>query len=82
MNFRLFGDKWTQYYKRGFLLSFFIISFMCVIDQILNTPLFFSKISNLSIFLFTISTIFFASVFCGLLGMVYLLFVSLVSKKD
>ena len=82
MNFKLFGDKWTQYYKRGFLVSFFIISFMCVIDQILNTPLFFSKINNLSILLFTISTIFFASVFCGLLGMIYLLFVSLVSKKN
>ena len=82
MNFKLFGDKWTQYYKRGFLVSFFIISFMCIIDQILNTPLFFSKINNLSILLFTISTIFFASVFCGLLGMIYLLFVSLVSRNN
>ena len=81
MNFKLFGDKWTQYYKRGFLVSFFIISFMCVVDQTLNTPLFFSKINNLSVFLFTLSTIFFASVLCGLLGMVYLLFVSIVSKK-
>ncbi len=81
MNLKLFGDKWTQYYKRGFLVSFFIISFMCVVDQTLNTPLFFSKINNLTVFLFTLSTIFFASVFCGLLGMVYLLFVSIVSKK-
>ena len=81
MNFRLFGDKWTQYYKRGFLVSFFIISFMCVVDQTLNTPLFFSKINNLSVFLYTLSTIFFASVLCGLLAMVYLLFVSIVSKK-
>ena len=81
MNFKLFGDKWTQYYKIGFLVSFFIISFMCVVDQTLNTPLFFSKINNLTVFLFTVSTIFFASVFCGLLGMVYLLFVSIVSKK-
>ena len=81
MNFKLFGDKWTQYYKRGFLVSFFIISFMCVVDQTLNAPLFFSKINNLTVFLFTLSTIFFASVFCGLLGMVYLLFVSIVSKK-
>ncbi len=82
MNFKLFGDKWTQYYKRGFLVSFFIISFMCIIDQILNTPLFFSKINNLSILLFTISTIFFASAFCGLLGMIYLLFVAIVSRKN
>ena len=58
MNFKIFGDKWTQYYKRGFLVSFFIISFMCVVDQILNTPLFFSKINNLSILLFTIQQFF------------------------
>ena len=58
MNFKIFGDNWSKYYKRSFLVSFFIISFLCVIDQILSTPMFFSKISSLSIFMFTITTIF------------------------
>ena len=81
MNFKIFGDNWSKYYKRGFLVSFFIISFLCVVDQILSTPMFFSKITSLSIFMFTITTIFFGSIFCGLLSLIYLLVISLVSKK-
>ena len=81
MNFQIFGDNWSKYYKRGFLVSFFIISFLCVVDQILSTPMFFSKITSLSIFMFTITTIFFGSIFCGLLSLIYLLVISLVSRK-
>ncbi|MDC2979719.1 hypothetical protein OAY11_02815 [Pelagibacteraceae bacterium] len=81
MNFKIFGDNWSKYYKRGFLVSFFIISFLCVVDQILSTPMFFSKITSLSIFMFTITTIFFGSIFCGLLSLIYLLVISLVSRK-
>ena len=81
MNFKIFGDNWSKYYKRGFLVSFFIISFLCVVDQILSTPMFFSKITSLSIFMFTITTIFFGSIFCGLLSLIYLLVISFVSRK-
>ena len=81
MNFKIFGDNWSKYYKRGFLVSFFIISFLCVVDQILSTPMFFSKITSLSVFMFTITTIFFGSIFCGLLSLIYLLVISLVSRK-
>ena len=81
MNFQIFGDNWSKYYKRGFLVAFFILTFMCFVDQILNTPIFFSKINNLSIFFFTVSTIFFASVFCGLLSLIYLFIISFLNKK-
>jgi len=81
MNFKIFGDNWSKYYKRSFLVSFFIISFLCAVDQILSAPMFFSKISSLSIFMFTITTIFFGSIFCGLLSLIYLLAISLVSRK-
>ena len=81
MNFRIFGDNWSKYYKRGFLVAFFVLTFMCVVDQTLNTPIFFSKVNNLSILIFTISTIFFAAVFSGLLSLIYLFFISLISKK-
>ena len=46
MNFRIFGDNWSKYYKRGFLVAFFVLTFMCVVDQTLNTPIFFSKVNN------------------------------------
>ena len=81
MNLRLFGDNWSKYYKRGFLVAFFVLTFMCVVDQTLKTPIFFSKVNNLSILIFTISTIFFAAIFCGLLSLIYLLIISLLSKK-
>ena len=81
MNFRIFGENWSKYYKRGFLLSFFIITFLCIVDQTLNTPVFFSKIQNLSVLIFTVSTIFFASIFCGLLSLIYLLIISFLNKN-
>ena len=81
MNFRIFGDNWSKYYKRGFLVAFFVLTFMCVVDQTLNTPMFFSKINDLAILIFTVSTIFFASVFSGLLSLIYLFIISLIIKK-
>ncbi len=81
MNFRTFGENWSKYYKRGFLVAFFILIFMCVVDQTLKTPIFFSKIENLSVLIFTLSTIFFASVFCGMLSLIYLFIISFLSNK-
>ncbi len=81
MNLRLFGDNWSKYYKRGFLVAFFVLTFMCVVDQTLNSPIFFSKINDTTVFIFTVSTIFFASVFSGLLSLIYLFIISLIIKK-
>ena len=81
MNFRIFGDNWSKYYKRGFLVAFFVLTFMCVVDQTLNTPMFFSKINDITILIFTVSTIFFAAVFSGLLSLIYLFIISLIIKK-
>ena len=81
MNFRIFGDNWSKYYKRGFLVAFFVLTFMCVVDQTLNSPIFFSKINDTTVFIFTVSTIFFASVFSGLLSLIYLFIISLIIKK-
>ena len=81
MNLRLFGDNWSKYYKRGFLIAFFVLTFICVVDQTLNTPFFFSKINDTTVFIFTVSTIFFASVFSGLLSLIYLFIISLIVKK-
>lgn len=63
MNISLFKRSWIRYYKRGFGTGLFIMSFILVVDQFLDKPLFFSKITNLYIFLFIVSTIFFASGF-------------------
>ena len=81
MNFRIFADNWSKYYKRGFLIAFFVLTFICVVDQTLNTPFFFSKINDTTVFIFTVSTIFFASVFSGLLSLIYLFIISLIIKK-
>ena len=81
MNFRIFGDNWSKYYKRGFLVAFFVLAFMCVVDQTMSTPFFFSKINDTTVFIFTVSTIFFASVFSGLLSLIYLFIISLIVKK-
>lgn len=81
MNINLFSNNWSKYYRRGFLLSFFIISILCVVDQTLDNPFFFSPIDNLTIFFITLTTVFFASVFCGLLNLIFLLLISFFEKK-
>ena len=59
-----------------------IMSFILVVDQFLANPLFFSKITSFDIFLFILSTIFFGSVFCGLLSLVFLLVVVIATKDN
>ena len=58
------------------------MSFILVIDQFLSNPLFFNKITSLDVFLFILSTIFFGSVFCGILSLFFLLVVVLVTKEN
>ena len=79
MNIKLIKEKWRHYYKRGFITGVIFISFICCIDQMLQSPIFFNKIDNVSIFLFTISFIFFGSIFCGIISILLLLALSLIT---
>jgi hypothetical protein len=82
MNIKLIKEKWIKYYKRGFLTGLFVMSFICLIDQVLQSPFFFNKIESINVFLFTLSFIFFGSVFCGMLSFVILVILSLVTVPN
>ena len=82
MNIKLIKEKWIIYYKRGFLTGLFVMSFICLIDQVLQSPFFFNKIESINVFLFTLSFIFFGSVFCGMLSFVILVILSLVTVPN
>ena len=82
MNIKLIKEKWIKYYKRGFLTGLFVMSFICLIDQVLQSPFFFNKIESINVFLFTLSFIFFGSVFCGMLSLVILVILSLVTVPN
>lgn len=58
------------------------MSFILVVDQFLDSPLFFSKITSLDVFFFIVSTVFFASVFCGLVSLVVLTLLTVATKDD
>ena len=77
MNIKLIKEKWQKYYKRGFLTGLFVLSFICIIDQVLQSPFFFNKID-----LFALSFILFGSVFCGLLSLIILVILSLVTVPN
>ena len=82
MNIKLIKEKWIKYYKRGFLTGLFVMSFICLIDQALQSPFFFNKIESINVFLFTLSFIFFGSVFCGMLSLVILVILSLITVPN
>ena len=77
MNIKLIKEKWIKFYKRGFLTGLFALSFICIIDQVLQSPFFFNKID-----LFALSFILFGSVFCGLLSLIILVILSLVTVPN
>tara|TARA_Y100000741_G_C17924854_1_gene425134 strand:- start:277 stop:525 length:249 start_codon:yes stop_codon:yes gene_type:complete len=78
MNIKLIKEKWIKFYKRGFITGLMVLSFVCLMDQILQSPFFFNKI-NSSNFLLTTSFILFGSVFCGLISFIFLIFLSFVT---
>ena len=77
MNIKLIKEKWKKYYKRGFLTGLFVLSFICLIDQVLQSPFFFNKID-----LFALSFILFGYVFCGMLSLIILVILSLVTVPN
>ncbi len=82
MNIKLIKEKWIKFYKRGFLTGLMVLSFLCFIDQTLQTPFFFNKIDS-SNFMLTLSFILFGSVFCGIISFILLILISIatVSKR-
>ena len=62
MNITLIKDKWIKFYKRGFITGLMVLAFICFIDQILQNPFFFNKITSDNIML-TLSFIFFEIIF-------------------
>ena len=79
MNIKLIKEKWIKFYKRGFLTGLIVLSFICLIDQVLQSPFFFNKIESIAVFLFSLSFIIFGSVFCGILSLLILIILSLVT---
>ena len=78
MNIKIIKEKWIKFYKRGFITGLMVLSFVCLIDQVLQTPFFFNKINSEN-FLLTISFILFGSVFCGLISFVFLIVLSFIT---
>ena len=78
MNIRIIKEKWIKFYKKGFITGLMVLSFICLIDQVLQTPFFFNKINSEN-FMLTISFIFFGSVFCGLISFIFLIVLSFIT---
>tara|TARA_B100000965_G_C18906536_1_gene462652 strand:- start:52 stop:300 length:249 start_codon:yes stop_codon:yes gene_type:complete len=78
MNIKIIKDKWIKFYKRGFITGLMVLCFICLIDQVLQTPFFFNKINSEN-FMLTISFIFFGSVFCGLISFIFLIVLSFIT---
>ena len=78
MNIKLIKEKWIKFYKRGFLTGLIVLSFICLIDQLLQNPFFFNKIDSTN-FLITLSFVFFGSVFCGILSFIFLILLSFIT---
>ena len=78
MNIKIIKDKWIKFYKRGFITGLMVLSFICLIDQVLQNPFFFNKIDSEN-FMLTISFILFGSVFCGLISFVFLILLSFIT---
>jgi len=79
MNIKLIKEKWTNFYKRGFLTGLLVLSFICIIDQGLQSPYLFIKINSLNVLFLNLSVILFGSVFCGLISLFLLLLLSLIT---
>ena len=78
MNTKLIKEKWMRFYKRGFLTGLLVLSFLCIIDQTLQTPFFFNTIDSNNLIL-TLSFILFGAVFCGIISFIFLVFLSFIT---
>ena len=78
MNIKLIKEKWIKFYMRGFVTGLMVLSLICLIDQVLQTPFFFNKI-NSDNFMLSLSFIFFGSVFCGIISFMFLIILSIIT---
>jgi len=78
MNIKLIKEKWIKFYKRGFITGLMVLSFICLVDQVLKSPFFFNKINSDNLML-SLSFIFFGSVFCGIISFIFLIILSIIT---
>ncbi len=81
MNIKLFKRNWTKFYKRAFITTFFITSFLTLVDQGLSTPIFASKIDNIKSLIDAMLLIFYFSVGSGLLAIIALMLLTIATKE-
>ena len=55
MNIKLFKNSWTKFYKRAFITTFFITTFITLVDQGLSNPIFASKITSIKLLIDALS---------------------------
>ena len=82
MNISLFKNKWRMFYKRAFVTTFIILSFVTLIDQSLSSPLFARKIIDVSTFIFAVLNIFYFSIGSGLVAILALVLLTIATKEN
>ena len=82
MNINLFKNKWRMFYKRAFVTTFIILSFVTLIDQSLSSPLFARKIIDVSTFIFAVLNIFYFSIGSGLVAIIALVLLTIATKEN
>ena len=82
MNISLFKKKWRMFYKRAFITTFIILTFVTLIDQSLANPIFARKIIDTSTFIFALLNIFYFSVGSGLVAIIALILLTIATKEN
>ena len=82
MNISLFKNKWRVFYKRAFVTTFIILSFVTLIDQSLSSPLFARKIIDVSTFIFAVLNIFYFSIGSGLVAIIALVLLTIATREN
>jgi len=82
VNISLFKNKWRMFYKRAFVTTFIILSFVTLIDQSLSSPLFARKIIDVSTFIFAVLNIFYFSIGSGLVAIIALVLLTIATKEN
>ena len=82
MNISLFKKKWRMFYKRAFITTFIILTFVTLIDQSLANPIFARKIIDASTFIFALLNIFYFSVGSGLVAIIALILLTIATKEN
>jgi|TARA_B110000971_G_C19970184_1_gene482191 hypothetical protein len=81
VNIKLFKNSWTKFYKRAFITTFFITTFITLVDQGLSNPIFASKITSIKLLIDALLLIFYFSVGSGLLAIIALILLTIATKE-